>query len=73
LDASIVLSLRHSSEVPYVLTPARYVGAQQVDDDDEAFHSKMTLLAATLRLQAARASKLDESISANLKELGYGE
>ena len=57
----------------YVLTPGRYVGAADVEEDGEPFEDKMRRLAATLREQQAEAAKLDATIAANLKELGYGE
>ena len=57
----------------HVLTPGRYVGAEEVEDDGEPFEEKMKRLAATLRDQTAEAAKLDAAIAANLKELGYGE
>lgn len=56
----------------HVLTPGRYVGAEDVEDDDEPFEGKMQRLAATLKGQQAEASKLDKVIWNNLKELGYG-
>jgi type I restriction enzyme M protein len=56
----------------FVLTPGPYVGAAEVEDDDEPFEEKMKRLAATLREQRADAIKLDVGIAANLKELGYG-
>jgi type I restriction enzyme M protein len=57
----------------HVLTPGRYVGAEEVEDDGEPFEEKMTRLAATLRQQTADAAKIDTAIAVNLKELGYGE
>ena len=56
----------------HVLTPGRYVGAEDAEDDGEPFEEKMKRLAATLREQQAEAAKLDAAIAANLKELGYG-
>ncbi len=56
----------------HVLTPGRYVGAEDIEDDDEPFEDRMRHLAATLHEQQAEAAKLDEAIAANLKELGYG-
>ena len=56
----------------HVLTPGRYVGAEEVADDGEPFEEKMKRLAAALRGQTAEAAKLDAAITANLKELGYG-
>jgi type I restriction enzyme M protein len=57
----------------YVLTPGRYVGAEAIEDDGVDFEEKMRLLSDTLREQMKEAARLDAAISANLKELGYGE
>lgn len=57
----------------YVLTPGRYVGAAEVEDDGEAFAEKMEGLTTSLREQMQQAERLDEAITANLKDLGYGE
>lgn len=57
----------------HVLTPGRYVGAEDVEDDGEPFEEKMARLSALWREQRAAASELDTAIEANLKELGYGE
>jgi type I restriction enzyme M protein len=56
----------------HVLTPGRYVGAEAQEDDGEPFEETMYRLTATLRQQLADATKLDATITANLKELGYG-
>jgi type I restriction enzyme M protein len=56
----------------YVLTPGRYVGAAEQEDDGEPFDQKMQRLVAQLREQQAEAAKLDAAIAASLKELGYG-
>jgi type I restriction enzyme M protein len=55
----------------YVLTPGRYVGAEQVEDDGEAFEEKMPRLVAELHAQFAESHRLEESIRANLKALGF--
>jgi type I restriction enzyme M protein len=55
----------------YVLTPGRYVGAEEVEDDGEPFAEKMKRLTAQLQEQMAEGRKLDAAIVANLKELGY--
>ncbi len=57
----------------YVLTPGRYVGAEDVEDDGDGFEVKRKQLAGTLRQQQAEAVKLDAAIAANLTELGYGK
>jgi type I restriction enzyme M protein len=56
----------------HVLTPGRYVGAEEVEDDGEPFPKKMTRLVAELNGQFAESAKLEKAIKANLKGLGYG-
>ncbi len=57
----------------HVLTPGRYVGAADAEEDDEPFEDKMRRLSATLREQVAEGQRLDALIEANLRELGFGE
>ena len=57
----------------YVLTPGRYVGAEELEDDGELFEEKMQALTQTLFEQMAEAAKLDSTIKENLAELGYGD
>jgi type I restriction enzyme M protein len=57
----------------FILTPGRYVGAADVEDDDEPFEEKMKRLSAALRQERNEAAKLDVMITANLERLGYGE
>ena len=56
----------------HVLTPGRYVGAEEVEDDGEPFAEKMTRLVAELNQQFADSAKLEKAIKTNLKGLGYG-
>ncbi len=56
----------------YVLTPGRYVGAEEEEDDPESFDAKMKSLSAAFREQQKDAARLDSAIFANLKRLGYG-
>jgi type I restriction enzyme M protein len=56
----------------HILTPGRYVGAEDAEEDDELFEEKMKRLTTTLYEQRAEASRLDAAIAANLKELGFG-
>jgi type I restriction-modification system DNA methylase subunit len=55
----------------HVLTPGRYVGAEEVDDDDEAFADKMQMLTAKLGEQMAKGADLDALIRQKLGGLGY--
>jgi type I restriction enzyme M protein len=55
----------------HVLTPGRYVGAEEVEDNDEDFASKMQQLTEKLGEQMARGAELDQLIRAKLGGLGY--
>jgi len=55
----------------FVLTPGRYVGAEEVEDDGEPFEEKMARLVAELNGQFAESAKLEKAIRQNLKGLGY--
>ncbi|MBD3407369.1 MAG: N-6 DNA methylase [Candidatus Lokiarchaeota archaeon] len=57
----------------HVLTPGRYVGAAEVEDDGEPFEEKMARLSAELYTQFAESDRLEAKIKANLEGLGYGE
>ena len=56
----------------HVLTPGRYVGAEEVEDDGEPFEDKMTRLVAELNAQFVEARTLEQVIKKNLGGLGYG-
>jgi type I restriction enzyme M protein len=66
------VKLEEIQEHGYVLTPGRYVGAEAVEDDDEAFAEKMDRLTAQLAEQMARGAELDAVIRQKLGALGYG-
>ena len=55
----------------HVLTPGRFVGAEEIEDDGEPFEEKMPRLVAELNIQFAESAKLELAIKANLKGLGY--
>ena len=55
----------------FVLTPGRYVGAEEAEDDDEAFAEKMQRLTAQLGEQFAESARLEAEIKKNLVRLGY--
>ena len=55
----------------FVLTPGRYVGAADIEDDGEAFEEKMKRLTGLLKQQQEEGAKLDQQISENLRRLGY--
>lgn len=58
-------------EYGFVLTPGRYVGAEEVEEDAEAFTEKMERLTAQLADQMAKGAELDEAIREKLGALGY--
>ena len=55
----------------HVLTPGRYVGAEAVENDDEAFADKMQKLTEKLGEQMAKGAELDALIRRKLATLGY--
>ena len=55
------------------MTPGRYVGAAEIEDDGIPFEEKMAELSATLFEQFAKADRLEVTIKRNLEVLGYGE
>jgi type I restriction enzyme M protein len=56
----------------HVLTPGRYVGAEEVEDDGEPFEQKMRRLVGELNEQFTESARLEAAIKANLRGLGYG-
>jgi type I restriction enzyme M protein len=55
----------------YILTPGRYVGTAEEEDDGIPFGEKMATLTATLSEQFKESARLEEMIKKNLVGLGY--
>ena len=55
----------------YILTPGRYVGIEEQEEDSEPFDEKMKRLTTELSSLFSRSHELEEQIKNNLKELGY--
>jgi type I restriction enzyme M protein len=55
----------------FVLTPGRYVGAEEVEEDGEPFEEKMARLVTKLEEQFAEGARLEKVIRKNLRGLGY--
>jgi type I restriction enzyme M protein len=55
----------------YILTPGRYVGFAEEEEDPEEFEEKMQKLTKELSEQFRKSEELEAEIKANLKELGY--
>jgi type I restriction enzyme M protein len=56
----------------YILTPGRYVGAAEREDDGEPFEEKILRLTTQLNEQFAESTRLERMIRNNLKWLEYG-
>lgn len=65
------VTLAEIAEHGHVLTPGRYVGAEAVEDDDEAFEEKMKALTEKLAEQMAKGAELDQLIRQKLGGIGY--
>jgi len=55
----------------YILTPGRYVGVAEEEDDGVPFGEKMATLTATLGEQFEESARLESEIKKNLLGLGY--
>ncbi|MDD2216482.1 MAG: class I SAM-dependent DNA methyltransferase, partial [Eubacteriales bacterium] len=58
-------------EHEYILTPGRYVGIEEVEDDGEPFDEKMTRLTTELAEMFAKSHKLEDEIKQRLGAIGY--
>lgn len=63
-------SLAEMQKADFVLTPGRYVGAPDEEDDAEPFADKIARLREQLDAQFAESAKLEAQIKANLEGLG---
>lgn len=63
-------SLNEIRKQQWILTPGRYVGAEEEEEDIEAFDEKMKRLTANLSEQMEQSQKLDAEIRKNLKSIG---
>ena len=55
----------------YILTPGRYVGIEETEEDDEPFEEKMKRLTEELSQMFKQSHKLEEEIRKNLERIGY--
>ena len=56
----------------YILTPGRYVGIADVEEDDEPFDDKMKRLTGELIELFEESDRLQEQIKKNMEAIGYG-
>jgi type I restriction enzyme M protein len=64
------VSLKTISDSGYTLTPGRYVGAADAEEDGEPFEEKISRLRNELDLQFKESARLENSIRNNLEKLG---
>ena len=54
----------------FVLTPGRYVGAEDLEDDGIPFEEKVATITSSLAEQFAKSNELQERIKSNLAKIG---
>ena len=64
-------SLEELRKSGYTLSPGRFVGAEEEEDDAEVFEEKMKRLTAELSEQMKRGEEMDSKIRKNLESVGY--
>ena len=66
-----VASIADIAKQDYILTPGRYVGIADVEDDGEPFGEKMSRLTAEVAKCFEESNRLQEQIRKNLEAIGY--
>ena len=66
-----VASLQDIAKQEYILTPGRYVGIEDQDDDGEPFEEKMARLTSDLAEMFQRSRELEEEIRKRMGAFGY--
>lgn len=56
----------------WVLTPGRYVGSEEKEEDMEEFNEKMNRLTSELSEQFKKSRELEDEIRKNLERIGFG-
>lgn len=59
------------AEQDYILTPGRYVGIEEQEDDGEPFEEKMARLTSELSQMFAKSHELEDEIRKKLGAIGY--
>lgn len=68
---SAVVSTEDIAKQDYILTPGRYVGIEEQEDDGEPFEDKMKRLTAELSEMFAKSNDLQDEIKKNLSAIGF--
>lgn len=66
------VELKEIADHDFILTPGRFVGAKEIEDDGESFDLKMKRLTSTLQEQFKDSARLEKLIQSSMKGLGYG-
>ena len=66
-----IYKIRRDKRTWNIITPGRYVGIKEIEDDGEPFEDKMERLTSELSEQFAKSRKLEDEIRSNLKGIGY--
>ena len=66
-----VVSTDDIAKQDYILTPGRYVGIEEQEDDGEPFEDKMNRLTSELSEMFAKSNELQEEIKKNLSAIGF--
>ena len=64
-------TLKEIQEQGYILTPGRYVGAADLEEDDEPFEQKMARLTKELEVRFSASAELEKSIREQLRKIEY--
>lgn len=67
-----VASIEDIQKQDYILTPGRYVGIEEQEEDDEPFEEKMTRLTSELFEMFDKSHDLENEIRRKLGVIGYG-
>ena len=66
-----VVNTEEIARQDYILTPGRYVGIEEQEDDGEPFEEKMSRLTAELSELFAKSHELEKEIKERLGAIGY--
>ena len=69
---SAAVSLSDIAKQDFILTPGRYVGIAEAEDDGEPFEEKMQRLTGELKELFEKSHKLEDEIRERLGAIGYG-
>ena len=67
-----VVDTEEIAKQDYILTPGRYVGIEEQEDDGEPFEEKMARLTSELSELFAQSHTLEDEIRQKLEAIGYG-